>query len=176
MKKTLSICGIIALLSGCSDNINGVKNGTMEFNKTLTIGQAFDNWNECNPGYWEEFKTDNGVEVVQFTCHVNNASEYAKRVGELVSEETEEALDINDSKIVFQWTINKDSTFQVQHAGLEVKWNDGKTYETNIDVLTYLQSIYNNEVAWDMNNLSEENKGFAENEYYNFLRLRSVAN
>ncbi len=70
MKKIIMsmMLGVIAMvITGCSNEIDLVKDGTMSFDKSLTIGEAFDNWSNCIEQDWEIIETDNGKKVVQFT-------------------------------------------------------------------------------------------------------------
>ena len=61
------------LFSGCSEesaslsNIEKVKNSVINFDKSITIGQAFDNWNNCKNKQWNKFTTDNQRQIVEFT-------------------------------------------------------------------------------------------------------------
>lgn len=72
MRKLLSIFCTGIIVAGCesNSNIKLVKDGVMDNYKSLTIGVAFDNWQVCDhsKSSWEEFKTSNGIEVVQYTC------------------------------------------------------------------------------------------------------------
>jgi hypothetical protein len=64
---------IVILFSGCSEesvslsNIEKVKNSVINFDKSITIGQAFDNWNNCKNKQWNKFTTDNQRQIVEFT-------------------------------------------------------------------------------------------------------------
>ena len=70
------LIGLIVTLGlvGCgeNDNITSVKEGVLKLNKTLTVGQALDNWNNCKETTWTHFETDNGVNVVEAKCVEND--------------------------------------------------------------------------------------------------------
>ncbi|MDP8171163.1 lipoprotein [Pasteurella skyensis] len=69
MKKFILIAGMTAFLTACNVNdIDTVKNGILELNKTLTVGEAIDNYKGCKSVKWESFKADNGTKIVQATC------------------------------------------------------------------------------------------------------------
>jgi hypothetical protein len=53
INKTLFI---LIVLSTCSyaDNIELVKSSIMSFDKSITVGQAFDNWENCKNKEWEK--------------------------------------------------------------------------------------------------------------------------
>ena len=40
------------MITGCGNNTDLVKDGIMNFNKTITVGNAFDNWNDCKNSEW----------------------------------------------------------------------------------------------------------------------------
>lgn len=117
---------IVILFSGCSEesvnlsNIEKVKNGVMNFDKSITIGQAFDNWNSCKNKKWNEFTTDNQKQIVEFTCKVN-------------------ALDCT-----IQWAINLDNTTKIIYAKLLAKQENGQILEKTITTNQLLKAIYSN--------------------------------
>ena len=59
-KKTILVSALALSLTGCGGNIDLVKDGTIDFNKSITVGQSLDNWNSCEERSWDEFTTDNG--------------------------------------------------------------------------------------------------------------------
>jgi len=78
MKIFLGIATLLAtlMISGCnSSNIDKVKNGIMDFDKSITVSQAFDNWKSCSNSKWSEFTTDNGKNIVEFTCDSNQIND-----------------------------------------------------------------------------------------------------
>lgn len=117
MKKLLLAVPMTLALAGCGSDIDLVKGGIMEFNKTTTLGKALDNWKSCENREWEEFKTDNGVKVVQFTCQ-HKVEQFMSKAKSMLSKEDQaraEHLDISSNIQTFQFTINKDKTFQVDN-------------------------------------------------------------
>ena len=152
----------VVLLSGCSSpsDTNLVKTGVLEFNKTLTVGEAFDRWKECKQKEWKEFSSDNGQRVVQFTCYSNNATEFLAKVStsESVSDELNKVhLKFKGLATAYQWTINKDNSFQLAHVESKWSWADGKIIETPGDIESSLRSVYANEATFDMSSLESLN-------------------
>jgi len=81
MKKLIfgfSMLLILVGLSGCSSDEDIVKDGVMNFNKSLTVGEALDNWSNCESKDWESFETSNGIKIVQFTCTEKNPTNFNK--------------------------------------------------------------------------------------------------
>ena len=71
MKKILSLLfiGFVFIFVVCSNGkISEVKDGVLNFDKSVTVGDAFDKYNYCKNVKWESFTTDNGRDVVQVTC------------------------------------------------------------------------------------------------------------
>ncbi len=70
-KIRLAIASLTAslFLAGCfNSDVDLVKDSVMEFDKTLTIGEALDNWKACEKTSWEQFETQNGKQIVEYTC------------------------------------------------------------------------------------------------------------
>mgnify|MGYP000550135254 CR=1 FL=1 len=117
---------IVILFSGCSEesvslsNIEKVKNSVINFDKSITIGQAFDNWNNCKNKQWNEFTTDNQRQIVEFTCKINT-------------------LDCT-----IQWAINLDDTTKIIYGKLLKIKKDGQILERRITTNQLLKAIYAN--------------------------------
>ena len=144
--------------SGCGDSIDTVKDGTMSFNKTITVGEAFDNWNNCQKSEWETFETDNKIKVVQFTCFQRDVKEYMSKVKNFLSKkEQAEAsyLDIVSNAQIFQFTINKDDTFQIDNVQVETVWSDGKKFSDSLKIMPQLESVYGNEITFNVNEFNK---------------------
>lgn len=128
---------IIIGLTGCG-NVSLVKDGTLEFDKSLTVGQAFDNYKYFKDVKWEEITTDNGKKVVQvdgivdFDTHPSGP-EWKKNLKEM--------------KYTFQFTINKDKTFEISYFGVEGTNNNDEKQEFNANtyqMMLALKEIYSN--------------------------------
>ena len=117
---------IVILFSGCSEesvslsNIEKVKNSVINFDKSITIGQAFDNWNNCKNKQWNKFTTDNQRQIVEFTCKINT-------------------LDCT-----IQWAINLDDTTKIIYGKLLKTKKDGQVLERRITTNQLLKAIYAN--------------------------------
>jgi len=159
-KLKFVIVGLFVLLfmTGCSNDTDLVKDGVMNFNKTITVGEAFDNWNDCKNSKWETFETDNHTKVVEFTCEKKNIKEYMNKVKSFLSKKEQEKasyLDIKSNTQIFQWTINKDDTFQIDNVQIETVWDNGKKFSDSQNPMKQLKSVYNNEITWDTSSLNK---------------------
>ncbi len=145
LKFVLLVVVFGLLFSGCfgGGNIEKVKNGVMNFNKSITIGQALDNHNDCKSKEWEELKTTNGQKIVEFRCESASMKIIADKV---FQEKNKEYANLNSVTQVFQWTINLDDTFQLSYAGSEYIWKDGKSFSDNAKKSAEsLSEMYKNE-------------------------------
>lgn len=140
MKKLLIVIFALATiigLAGCG-NISLVKNGTLEFDKSLTIGQAFENYKYFKNVEWEEITTDNGKKVVQVNGVVDLDAHPSG---------TEWKKNIQEMKYIFQFSINQDDTFQISYVGVEaigVDKEKRKLDANNIQLMQNLKEIYAN--------------------------------
>lgn len=134
---------MISALSGC-DKVGGevalVKNGTLEMDKSLTVGKAIDNYKYFKDTKWELLTTDNGKKLVQATGNIDTGTHPTLN----------SAAGIKSMFIEFQFKVNLDKTFEVAWCGVGVEKNDGSKVDpeqrTNINsCINSLKSIYNNE-------------------------------
>ena len=69
--KVANLIAAFILLAGCDGivgNIFIVKNGFLDMDETVTIGDAFDNWRICKETQWSEFISDNNKNIVEAKC------------------------------------------------------------------------------------------------------------
>lgn len=150
---------VIAALQGCwsPSDTELVKNGTMQFNKTLSVGEAFDRWGECQHKNWQEFKSDNGQRVVQFTCSSRDVTAFMNKAKSILTNESKyNHFDLTEVLSQFQWTINKDDSFQLHHVAVTWKWADGKSREVD-STANMLDTVYRNESTFNMSALRDQN-------------------
>ena len=176
-KLKLFVIGVFLslMITGCSNDTDLVKDGVMNFNKTITVGEAFDNWNNCEDSKWDSFETDNHTRVVEFTCEEKGAKEFMNKVKSFLSKKEQEKasyLDIKSSTTIFQWTINKDDTFQIDNVQSEIVWSDGKKSSKSLKPMEELNSVYNNEITWDENIINKMTAGAIA---YAFLTEKALA-
>jgi len=157
--KYLSI-PLVVMLSGCGNDIDAIKSGVLESNKTTTIGQAFNNWQSCQKTSWESFKTDNGTRVVEFTCD-QKIKPYFDKINNFLLANKQikdpKTVDLTSLKQTFQFTLNKDDTFQIQNISSQITWSDGRILRDNINDYSIIDSIYKNEMSFNPNDLNGNN-------------------
>ena len=81
-------------------------------------------------------------------------------------------LDIKSNTQIFQWTINKDDTFQIDNVQVETVWADGKKFSDSQKPMEQLQGVYDNEISF---NLGEINKMTAGQMAYVFQMIKARA-
>lgn len=180
MKKLLFILPFLMILTSCGSgsgsgsDIDAVKGGVMEFNKTTTLGQALDNWKSCENSNWSEFETSNGIKVVQFKCQHKIIAYMKKAKSLLPKKEQAEAtqLDITSNVQTFQFTINKDDSFQIDNVQVKTTWSDGTSFNDSQKPVEQLETAYKNSLNFDPREL---NKNTAEQISYAFSLIKDRA-
>lgn len=122
MKSLLRLVPFLVMLlclAGC-DPVGIVKEGIMEMDKSVTVGDAFDNYKYFKSVKWESLEDDQGRTIVECSGMIKDSN----------------------FRLDVQFTIMKDGkTFELSYAGL---WKGEK--EIARGGTTYLQNIYDNEV------------------------------
>ena len=149
MFKIIFTTILIVLFTGCfnNGNIDTVKNGTMSIDESLTIGQAFDNWNECENNKWDSIVEKNGRNIVVFSCTFKNIKSEINTLfqNNLIEKYNFSLLDLKNAKFEIKWAINTDKkSFKVDDIKVTYLWSDGleNTYNVN---QSFLSTIYKNE-------------------------------
>jgi len=165
MKKIISILLTVVasiLLTGCTSKVDIVKNSVMNFNQTITLGDAFDNWSDCKNSEWEEFEVSNGAQVVQFTCEEKGFQTYMSKLKSLLTPEQQKnekvisGFNVESSKIIYQFTMNKNDTFQLDNVRWERLWKDGKSTSNGLSTEGALEKVYNNKITYDVKKLNNK--------------------
>lgn len=109
------------IVAGCSD-VSTVKDGTLNFDNSITVGEAFDKYSYFLDTDWTDFKTSNGRKIVQVTGEFND--DYIKKMG--WTKQFEKA------SLIVQFKINKDETFEIAAIDLEATSLKGKTKKVDL--------------------------------------------
>lgn len=157
LRCVFAVLALAAAMQGCrltTSDIELVKKGVMELDKTLTVGEAFDGWAQCSQKKWEAFETANGRKVVEFSCAALGVPELVTRgvvagdYGTPSNPGMPNYLNLAEAVYVFQWGINKDDTFILLYGGSTWRWKDGTVSEqAEDDSVLLVRAVYNNESA-----------------------------
>jgi len=139
-------------------DISLVKNGYLNFDQSLTVGQAFETYKYFGKKEWTTLKDERGRKYVIFKAQMNKdyLKETNKQREEVINNPTLMnimPLPTNDGIIitqewVIQFTINYDSTYIVSDIKHISVYTSGKTTSSDlVDINTVLHSIYENIVA-----------------------------
>lgn len=153
MKKLIIAVLIIAMatLAGCdkaksltNSDVSLVKTGTLEFDKSLTVGQAIDKYRYFKKTDWELLKEDNGRRVVQTTADIDVMKHPDINLAKIP--------ELKSAFYKFQFIINQDKTFQLGWCGFGAEKTDGSKIEPDKSVnlircVNTLKEIYANEVG-----------------------------
>ena len=124
------------------DNTDLVKGGIFNFNKTRTIGQAFDYWQGCDDKKWSSFTTESHIQVVQFECNLVIPSSI--KTTDIFEYDDPQSWEVVSMSQTYQFTINLDDTFQLEKVTQKVVWDDGEIHEAPGDISELLPRIYDN--------------------------------
>lgn len=136
------MCMSVVIISGCDKFFGGdlslVKNGAMDFDKSLTVGQAIDNYQYSKKTEWGALTTENGKRIVHVTSQID-IDKHPKMSGEMKSFDFQ-----------LQFLVNIDKTFHVAWCGVNAEGVDGKkiTPEKTVDLNIcqhFLILVYKNE-------------------------------
>lgn len=145
----LSTCILIVILTtilGCdkvknvaSGDVALVKNGTLEMDKSLTVGQAIDNYKFFKKTDWQSITTDNGRKIITVVASVD--TEKHPKINKDAG--------VKSAEMKFEFKLNQDKTFELGWCGLAFEKNDGEkhTPPENVNLImcmNSLKAIYNN--------------------------------
>lgn len=141
---------IFGKIGYCKDYVPIVKNSVLEFDQSITIGDAFDNYEYFSSVNWVNYTTKNKRNVVEVTgVPIWNEAQiqYFREINDLQN--------IIDAKVevVVQFVLSKDgSTLNINACGMrgggnEVAWLDEVVKEGYVDIYTdeLLRAVYNNQ-------------------------------
>ena len=94
----------------------------MNFDNSITVGEAFDKYNYFSDTDWTDFETSNGRKIVQVTGTFND--DYIKKMGW--------TKQFSKASLIVQFKINKDDTFEIAAIGLEATNLNGKTKKVDL--------------------------------------------
>lgn len=168
---------IIINLSAC-DKVNSltttdvslVKNGTLEFDKSITVGQAIDKYRYFNKTEWKSIEEDNGRRIVQTTGYID-----ITKHPEINNNKTP---DIKSAFFKFQFKINQDKTFELSWCGFGAEKTDGtkidpeKTSNT-LQCINTLKEFYANEVG-DVASASTPEKDYCSDVRYSIRNAQTA--
>lgn len=152
--KTLQVIVLLALVAflfvGCSKfgsgDVGKVKNGYININKSITVGQAFDGYKFFGKKEWTAEKTDKGLRIVTFKTQVNQAyidsinKEYKGKVGTIYEKDG-----LASRTITIQFTVNSDGTFKPSATKSVIILTTGKTIENSVMEFE-VENIYQNKL------------------------------
>lgn len=139
MKYTITLALValfcLTILIACQkqNSIDLVKGGVLEFDKSLTVGQAIDNYTLAKSTTWEAGQAENGRNFVNCTVSLD-------------IEKTPYAGKVDDIIFMFQFIVNKDNTFNLNYckATVSAPGNAPTEIENNLqECIVTLRDIYN---------------------------------
>jgi tetratricopeptide (TPR) repeat protein len=138
----INACGI----GGIGGDISKVKKGYLDFDKSITIGQAFEGYKYFDKKNWSALKDEQGRRYVNYDAQMNKDF-----LTEVNNDREKDKINfgkkgpIGAIKITFQFTINHDGTFFPSGSGYVVTWLSGEEEDKGILNDSDVMSIYKNE-------------------------------
>ena len=156
--------GLLDLVGGgaSTPRIDLVKNGILDFDKSITVGKALDNYRFFRSTAWKEFESDQGRNIVEFTGEfdlfalaeegLNIPGMYGDGFGSpslfdmrdrehmklCLSNRENCILSVKNYTMTIQFIINLDDTFEIAYIGCSLDGNE------NAQDIANIQDIYNN--------------------------------
>lgn len=96
----VTLAGItLAVISGCSSDIDTIREGRLQNLPEYTVSQALDNREICQDTDWSTLKDDKGRNIVRYKCEMKGIEEwYYDLAQELVNSETYTISEISSIK------------------------------------------------------------------------------
>lgn len=123
MKKMIAAVLFSLILAGCDGDLSSVKNGTLEFDNSITVGQAFDKYSYFSSTQWESFETSNGRKIVEVTGFFTDDYPILKQL---------KPRGIDKMSLTVQFRVNKDDTFEIAAIGMTIVNDAGEETEQDI--------------------------------------------
>lgn len=128
----MCVAFLALVLNGCNKvgggDVSLVKNGYLDFDKSITLGQALDGYKFFSKKEWKAYKTEQGRRVVEFVGeHDLNNPEFAS------SKEK-----FSKDGIMFQFVINNDDTYVLNGGKLLKETKDGKNEDVDVAQLAMI--------------------------------------
>lgn len=114
----------------------------MNMDRSLSIGNAFDGWQYCDNTSWEQYKTNNGRQMVRYSCSKNSYIDFIDSMD--ISEEYKSFLQLKDITFEAKWAIGiDDKSFNFDSAEIVYSWKNGESHRASLKVED-LSVIYQN--------------------------------
>lgn len=142
----LIFVGLLFNSCGGGGNISLVKGGILDLDKSLTVGEAFENYKYFKKVKWDNFKSDDKRDMVEVMAEydIEKAMKTEKlKMLKSVFDKFEKVT------VAFQFIINKDNTFNASWYGVTFYAKNGGKKEDNLtsesETINALKGIYDND-------------------------------
>ncbi len=146
-KIMLATTAVLAtvIIAGCSkDDMSTVKKGHLEFNKSLTIGQALDGYKYFGKKEWLAKKTPQGTRLVILKTEMN--PQFIKEINEECIKSDPQGKAIESQLWSIQFTLNSDETIHISGTQTLTTLADKNKVDGSLNE-ALLQSVYKNQLA-----------------------------
>ena len=149
------------IFMGCGV-VDDVKDGTLNFNKGITIGEAFDTWDDCSKSEWNSFEGTNDKTVVEFHCTKENVDDFFRKFIEISEgraefknrNRVEEVFGVQDVVQTFQFLVTPKGVIRIGNVSTKMTWKDGLVSESSQNSTLEIGKAYNNVVTYNVADVS----------------------
>lgn len=149
MIKRIIVSLVVLVLLGCDGKSNTdlqkIKGGMLKFNRTMTIGEAFDRYDICITRDWAEFENENKQNVVEFRCEL--PLDYL--IWDKESDTAKSAVAAMQKQgcvmfLRYQFKVNANQTFDILHSEIVTTDKNGNISKYPIGAIDSINRIYEN--------------------------------
>jgi hypothetical protein len=135
----------VVVVAGCSkDDLTIVKKGHLDFNKSIAIGKALDEYKYFEKKEWQAVKSPKGARLVIFKADMN--PQFIKEINDACNKSNTQPKTIESQKWSVQFTINKDNTVHISGTQTLTISTD-KTKKGGSLSEALIKSVYENQLA-----------------------------
>lgn len=130
------------------DYINFVKDNVFKFDKSLTIGQALDNYKYLKNKKWKFFKSDQGRKIVEFSGDIVISAYDKKNTSHVRAISSKKINDVKNKISSFIYRVQfklhaNDESFDLGYSGYDLNYRDGEKENVQEEPNVTLSQIYN---------------------------------
>lgn len=126
-----ALAGIsLTALSGCSSEIDVIREGRLELLPEYTVGQALDNREICQDTDWSTIKDKKGRNIVRYKCEMKGIKEWYHDLGQSLvnGSSTEQEISISKEKLSqMKFKLSRLEQDEVSYSDLNNKRFEGIT-------------------------------------------------
>ena len=128
-----------------------VKKTHLDFDKSVTVGQAFDGYQYFGTKNWRSYKTEHSRRIVEFTGVLDLTKPESRRIV-IIAEKNIGKKTVKGASLIFRFIISKDNVCSVLSFATVATLNNGSYYYSSnySNPERYAKLIYKNDLYISM--------------------------